>query len=92
MFGNGSLPTQFHKSNCLVQALKRFPKGDINHGLLNAMDFKKSGGYCGITVIMQRVFIMDLELQYNHSYFIEIVFFNVGLFTEFFLKNETQFI
>lgn len=92
MSGNGSLPTQFHKSNCLVQALKRFPKGDINHGLLNAMDFKKSGGYCGITVIMQTVFIMDLELQYNHSYFIEIVFFNVGLFTELFLKNETQFI
>lgn len=59
MFSKGSLSTHIHKGNCLVQALKRFPKGNINHGLLNAMDFKKSGGYCGITVIIQIVFIMD---------------------------------
>lgn len=41
MLSNGSLSTQIHEGNCLVQALKRFPKGNINHGLLNAMDFKK---------------------------------------------------
>lgn len=53
------------------------------------MDLKKSGGYCGITVIIQTVlWIIGFELQYNHGYFIEIVFFNVGLFTDFLKKMK----